>query len=97
MLLASIIAVCPNAYKGSLKLNHINMYSLRPSVMPQSISLTSVNMVKSGFGVTNPSGTAGNYIADDLCMLQILLRILIFQKGLYKGHSFFVFFSSVNL
>ena len=54
MLLASIIAVCPNAYKGSFKLNHINMYSLRPSVMPQSISLTSVNMVISGFGVTKP-------------------------------------------
>ena len=64
MLLASIMAVCANAYTGSLKfsLKYINMHSfmfcLRTSrwVMPisygQSVLLASINMVMSGVGIT---------------------------------------------
>ena len=62
MLIASIMAVCANAYKVAFSSStlictlfcstHLRPDRLRPSVMPKPISLASVNMVMLGVGIT---------------------------------------------
>ena len=63
MLIASIMALCVNDYKGSCKFKYIKMHSfmfhplkppggLCPSFMPQSISQASVNIAILGVGIT---------------------------------------------